>query len=265
MIKAGMSFVAFRRFFLSPSSLVVIIAFSIFHGCTGLPRKSEKDTSPLAQALIHQLSQQNTNPPQLKGLGGYRLVNAEGRISGRMGWACRRLDQFRADILDFGGRPAATIASDGRWLYARIKGERKIHKRSSTAAVFRKMIGSPVSANEIIAFLSGRVPLRKHQTAVVSVGKDQGPILILKGNSNRLLEEVYFNKDTSSPERVVVFAKSGGVAYQVDLGLPAEQDGYTFFQTLSFSTKNGNRFDLQVDKMWFDVDFSNSLFELKDP
>ncbi len=265
MIKAGMSFYVHLRYSWPLTILVTALALLLVAGCAGLQIKTKQEITPQAKVLIDRLAQQNEHILQLKGLGSYRLVNADGPMSGRIGWACRRPDRFRTDILDLGGRPAATIASDGQWLYVRFKGERKIYKRSKASAVLKKTIGSPVSIKEITAFLSGRVPLFDYQIAQVrAAGDDQGPVLSLKRKPNQLSEEVFFNADASAPRRVVFYTKSGKVAYQVDLVFSKEQGEFAFFQNLSFSTKSGNRFNLRVDKLWLGTDLPNSLFDLND-
>lgn len=266
MIKKGFSIqLSCRRSFL-PTALVIAISIWILTGCAGrqhLP--DEKNVSPEARKLIDRLVGQNTTLTHFKGLGTYRLKGPAGLISGRMGWACIRPDQFRTDILDFSGRPFTTIASNGQWLYVRIRGENQIHKKPGTGATLKRIIGTPVTVKDMVAFLSGQIPILTYQQAQVKSGGDQSPVLILKGKWNRLVEEVYFHKETLSPRRVVIYAGSGASAYQVDIGPRFNQGGHSFFKTLVFNDSEKNKLEITLDKLWIVTDLPASLFELNNP
>jgi len=245
-------------------ALVLVISVWLLTGCADWQRlPSEKEVTPEARKLLDHLARQNNTLTHFKGLGTYRLKGPQGLISGRMGWACIRPDRFRTDILDFSGRPFTTIASNGQWLYARLKGE--IQKKSSTGTTFKRIIGTPVTVKDMIAFLSGRIPIQAYRQARVRSGHEQGPVLILKGKWDRLVEDVYFHKETLMPRRVVIYAESGETAYQVDIGPRFNQDGYSFFRTLAFNDDEKNGLEIKLDKLWLVADLPASIFELQNP
>jgi len=245
-------------------ALVLVISVLLFTGCTGWQRlPGEKDVAPEARELLDRLAMQNITLTHFKGLGAYRLKGPQGLISGRMGWACIRPDRFRTDILDFSGRPFTTIASNGQWLYARLRGENRIYKKPSTGTTFKQIIGTPVTVKEMIAFLSGRIPIQAYRQAQVKSNGEQGPVLILKGKWNRLVEEIYLHKETLLPRRVVIYADSGVTAYQVDIGPRFNQDGFSFFRTLAFNDDQKNGLEITLDKLWLVADLPASIFELE--
>ena len=245
-------------------ALVFVISVSLFTGCAGWQRlPDEREVTPEAQGLLDRLARQNITLTHFKGLGAYRLKGPQGLISGRMGWACIRPDRFRTDILDFSGRPFTTIASNGQWLYARLRGENQIYKKPSTGTTFKQIIGTPVTVKDMIAFLSGRIPIQAYRQAQVRSNGEQDPVLILKGKWNRLVEEIYFHKETLLPRRVVIYADSGATAYQVDIGPRFNQDGFSFFRTLAFNDDQKNGLEITMDKLWLVADLPASIFELK--
>ena len=251
-----------QRFFLT--AVVIVISIWLFTGCAGWQRLSgEMEVTPEAREILDRLARQNITLTHFKGLGAYRLQGPRGLISGRMGWACIRPDRFRTDILDFSGRPFTTIASNGQWLYARLRGENQIHKKPSTGTTLKRIIGTPVTVKDMISFLSGRIPVQAYREARVRSDGEQGPVLILKGKWNRPVEEVYFHKKTQSPMRVVIYADSGATAYQVDIGARFNQNGYFFFRTLAFNDDQKNRLEMTLEKLWFVDDLPASIFEIE--
>ena len=249
-----------------------VMAFCwVLSGCAGLqPVPGKKVISPEAEKLLGRLSSQTAPPTHLKGFGRYRLKSSEGKFSGRMAWAIVQPDLFRAEILDITGRPFTTLANDGQWLYVHLKTENQFYKKFSTQATFKRVIGAPVTVKDIIAFLSGRIPIHAYQTAQVRPGGDgpgeaAGSILVLKAKWNRRVEEIHFDKDTLSPRQVVFYGGSGAFSYQVDIGEPFDWKGYPFFRDLSFQNRHGNGLMISLDRLWPDVELSPSIFKLLNP
>ena len=252
--------------FINGLIFVFMISVWLLTGCAAYQRlPDEKEVTPEARDLIDRLDRQNITLTHFKCLVTYRLKGPRGLISGRMGWACIRPDRFRTDIFDFSGRPHTTIASDGQWLYARIRGENKIKKKSVRGTTIKHIIGTPVSAKDMIAFLSGRIPIQAYRSAQVRTSHEQGPVLVLKGKWNRLIEEVYFHKQTLSPRRMAIYTDSGATAYQVDIGPRFTQKGYSFFQTLAFKDGQQNALEMTLKKLWLVENLPASIFKLELP
>lgn len=248
---------------------VMVIGW-VFSGCAGFqPIPGQKEITPEAGKLLERLSKQNATPIHFKGYGKYRLYSPDGKFSGRMAWAVIQPDLFRAEILDMTGRSFTTIASDGQWLYVHLKAENQFYKKSSTKATFKRVMGTPVTVKDTIVFLSGRIPIHTYQKARVrpggEPGEETGPILVLRGKWNRLVEEVHFDKDTLSPLRVVIYSGSGAFSYQVDIGGPLHREGYSFFRTLSFSDGHHSGLTMTLDKLWLDIELPASIFKLRNP
>ncbi|RTZ97430.1 MAG: hypothetical protein DSY90_07380 [Deltaproteobacteria bacterium] len=270
MIKHGYSPVlTFRRYRLFIFIQAMVLAW-IFSGCAGpRPVPGEKDISRKAGKLLEKLSRQEASPDRFKGYGRYSLDSPDGRFSGRMAWAVKQPDMFRAEILDVSGRPYTTLASDGKWLYIHLKAENKFYKKPGTQATFSRVIGVPVTVRDIVVFLSGRVPVHAYQAAQVqaggATGVRKGPVLFLRGKWNRPVEEIHFDGDTLSPVRVVMYSRTGAFAYQVDISgrLQPEPTAYTFFQTLLFQDSEHHGIKIIADRLWPDVELPPSIFTLK--
>lgn len=247
----------------------VMVVCWVFSGCAGFqPIPGQKEITPEAGKLLERLSKQNATPIRFKGYGKYHLKSPDGKFSGRMAWAVIQPDLFRAEILDMTGRPFTTIASDGQWLYIHLKAENQFYKKPSTKATFKRVMGTPVTVKDIILFLSGRIPIHAHQTAQVRPGgggPGEGPILVLRGKWNRLVEEVHFDKDTLSPLQVVIYTGSGALSYQVDIGGSLYREGYSFFRTLSFSDGHYSGLKMTLDRLWPNIELSPSIFKLRNP
>ncbi len=237
----------------------------IFSGCAGKqPVPGRADISPEAEKLLERLSGQNVTPIRFKGYGKYRLELPDGKFSGRMAWAVIQPDLFRAEILDVTGRPFTTIASDGQWVYAYFKAEHQFYKKPSAQATFTRVMGAPVTVKDIIGFLSGRIPIHPHQKAQVRPS-EKALILVLRGKWNRLVEEVYFDRDTLVPVRIVMYSRAGVFSYQVDIGGQIHRESYSFFRDLSFQNSRHHGFRITLDRVWPNVELAPSVFKLRDP
>ncbi len=243
----------------------VMVLGGIIGGCAGRQVVSGKgDISPEAEKLLERLSRQQTIPNPFKGYGKYRLELPDGKFSGRMAWAVIQPDLIRAEILDVTGRSFITIANDGQWFYAYFKAENQFYKKPSAKATFKRVIGAPVTVKDIIGFLSGRIPVHPHQTAQARTGEKE-LILVLKGKWNRLVEEVYFDRETLAPVRVVMYSSAGVFSYQVDIGGLLQRKGYSFFRDLSFQISRHHGLRVTLDKVWCNVKLAPSIFRLRDP
>lgn len=265
MIKNGcVSPLAVFRYRLSIIVWAMVLG-GIIGGCAGRQAVfGRKDISPEAEKLLDRLSRQQTTPDRFKGYGKYRLELPDRKFSGRMAWAVIQPDLFRAEILDVTGRSFITIANDGQWFYAYFKAEHQFYKKPSAKATFKHVIGAPVTVKDIIRFLSGRIPIHPHQTAQVRPGEKE-LILVLKGKWNRLVEEVYFDRKTLAPVRVVMYSSAGVFSFQVDVGGLLQRKGYSFFRDLSFQDSRHHGLRVTLDKVWCNVKLAPSIFKLRDP
>ncbi len=250
---------------ISKGAIVTFVAVWIMSGCVGWQQRPTKmDVSPAAQVMIERLAGQNHTLSQFKGLGAFHLNGTEGRLSGRMGWACIRPDRFRAGIFDFGGRPITTVASDGSRIYFRLRGEEKIHQKSARKANLEHLTGTPVAIGDMIAFLSGQIPIHAYQKARV-IDSENGPALTLTSRRGHRVETVYFYEDGVSPRQVRMYTRTGADLYQVDIGRPSRHNGYEFFSTLTFSEGQDNHLKIKLDKIWVVDHLPVSIFTLKNP
>ncbi len=254
-----------------PLVVRALVAGWIICGCAGrIPAPGERRISPAAEKWLGTLAGQSAAPVRFKGCGRYRLKTADGTFSGRMAWAVIRPDRFRAEILDLTGRPFTTVASDGRWLYADLKAEKKFYKKSGTRALFKHVAGLPATVEEMATLLSGRVPVHAWQAADVgsrgpSADETPGPVLVLKDKWNRRLEEIWFDAATRAPVRMIMYTAAGLFAYQVDFGDRLQREGHAFFRKLSFHNGDGTGLTIRTDRVWPDAELSPAIFTLRNP
>jgi outer membrane biogenesis lipoprotein LolB len=259
---------------------------------TGVSKRPE-DLKTLSEAreLISILENQNLELKAFKGVGRITFwKNKKKDLVSNIAWVASAPDRLRVALRSVIGQPIISFASDGQFLYLLSHAQGQFHKQPATNSTLKKLLSVPIKTDDIVDILAGRVPVNKHNSAVViksvpsrrtpanasqqqverfSPGKtcepDDGYVLVLKKGWGNIHEKIYLDANKKDVRMVEVFGLAGALKYRVEFSRMQKIKGYKVPFRLVLSNDDGSGFQLDVDRFWADVSVSSPMFVLIPP
>jgi len=238
---------------------ILLIVFCFTSSCSTLfhsLREQEKNQIE-AQCLLLALKNRNNSLKSFKGIGKIKLWDKNISHAVRVAWLGTQTGKLRIEVLDVSGRPAASIASDGKWFYFLSHAEQRFYKKRASNPSLKKIVLIPVKSSDIISLLGGRIPIRDHNS--VSIIKDT---LILKAGFGNICEKIYFDQSKTTIYKIEVFDIFGSLTYRAEFGKVKKVKNYRIPFRMKLSDDKDKGFQLRIDRYWADVPVSPPKFVL---
>lgn len=248
-----------------------MIASLFFSSCSGFigryPQKAFDAKEIEARNLLLELNNINEKLTTFKGIGRIKLSDKGTTRRVRSAWIGSATGKLRIEVLGVSGRPVASLASDGRWIYFNLHYRQRYFKERATNASLKNIISLPVKSSDVIALLAGRVPVREHDYATVEKNKSgEGYVLILKkGWGGRVLEKIYLDKTKKVANMLEIYSITGSLVFRAGFNKMQTINGYRVPLNLVISNDNDVNFQLFIEKYWAEVPVSPSMFVLMPP
>lgn len=221
--------------------------------------------SPEAQHRLSMLENHNRGLGTFKGMGSFRLENEEGLRNARVAWIGSDFRKLRIQVMDISGVPIMSIAADGDYFYALSHRENRFYKTRASDPGLKKAIGIPMKTREAIQILTGRVPVRGHDSAlVIRDEKNEGDVLVLTSRWGRVLEKIFFDKTGKTALHMEMYDSMGNFVYRAEFGDIRIVENYMLPFDLRVSAEDV-LFHLQIERYWADMPVSPAVFVLADP
>ncbi len=218
------------------------------------------------QEIILTLKNKNENLEILKGLGKIRIWNKNGHQTARTAWIGSKSGRFRIEILSVSGQPVASLANDGEHFFILSHSDRKFYKKRVSESNLEKFLAIPVKSEDVFAFLSGRVPVKDHDSAFMAKNTDgDGYVLILKKKWRGLIENIYLDKSKKIVQAVEMLDINGSLVYRAEIISIHNEAQYQLPSRIVLFNDNGEGFQLDIEKYWTNIPVSPSLFMLLPP
>ena len=261
-------------------TVCLLLSVLYFHGCSALRSGGLEgitaDLNPQeltlarsrAQNTLSMLNRVNGELNTFKGVGKLRLWNKDAsQIAERVAWAGAAPSSLSMVLL-ISGHPGPRLATDGKYLY--YLDLRNINKpftkvRKSLASL-ENILSLPITSDDIIELLRGRVPLYKYTSAALvpdPAGNDN--VLVLGKRWHGVIEKIYLSGDPQSVYKVEVFNGKGRLRYRAELKSRQDIKGFYVPGRLDISNDSGDGFSLEIDRYLANVFVSPSMFVLKPP
>jgi hypothetical protein len=254
--------------------MLCLLVGMLVSGCASLtgvldtPPVTPEDPAAAAEALslVEKLKAVNSGMTTMKGLG--RLTVRHGdrlQIDERMAWV--GAPPLRLSVVLFAaGFPALRMAGDGEWLYYQDGQEAgaPVKRIRSSDPDLERLLSISIHTSDIIALISGRLPIKEHTTArVVPVASGRGYALqLLKGRHVR--QNVFLDEAKSEARQIQVF-DSGSLLYQAEFVEMQRVGRYKVPLRLVISNAAGASVQLVVERYWADLPVSPEMFVLAAP
>ncbi len=208
------------------ASLLAVLAAALLGGCSSLTgvidNRPEIVEDPVAAAealsVIAKLQQANSTLKTFKGIG--RLtVRQEGKVQvdERMVWV--GAPPLKLSVVLFAASfPALRMAGDGEWFYYQDGQEpgAPVKRLRASDPDFKRILSIPIQASDIIALMSGKMPLKEHNRATIQpLASGQGYVLLLMdGRSVR--QKIFFDETKSETRQTEVYDSWGRLVFQAN-------------------------------------------------
>lgn len=276
------------------STLLVSLFFFSACGSHALwTSKQPKSVASLSETreLISLLENTNSKLKTFKGVGRITIwKKGKKDLTGRLAWIGLTPDNFRIALQSVSGQPVASLANDGEWIYIFSHAQSQYVKQRSTNFVMKKLFSVPIKSNDIVNILAGRVPVIKHNSAIVikdtpghhtpddlmfqeterydldeSGGSGDGYVLVLKKRWGRICEKIYLETNKRDVRKVEIFDIDGALAYRAEFISMQRIKGHDVPVRLVLSGGDGSGFQLDIERYWANAPVSPSIFVLKPP
>jgi hypothetical protein len=250
-----------------------LLALSLLSGCSLVAkgRLSEDEAAQALQArqVIDRLVRINHELTAFKAVGRIK-IQGDGLyikpINERAAWVAALPHSLSLVILA-SGRPVFKLATDGQHLYLvdLTNPKQSYTKMQSADEGLQRLISLPLKPRDIVAFLSGRIPIVEHSSAtILKSGDDDRYVLILK-KWWQVREKVYLDDERSEVREAEYFGYDGKLQYRVQFEGMQEVQGYRVPVQLLISDDSGIGVRVDIDRFMADVSVSPSMFVLSPP
>lgn len=272
---------------------ILLIGAFFFSACSSFTARVPKRPGDLksiseARELISILENQNLELKDFKGIGRITFwKNNKKNLISNMAWVASAPDKLRVALRSVSGQPIISFASDGQFLYLLSHTQGQFHKRPATNSTLKKLLSVSIKSDDIVDILAGRVPVNKHNSAVViksafslstqtnasqrqeeqfntcqTCESEDGYVLVLKRGWGKIHEKIYLDDSKKNVRMIEVFGSSGALAYRAEFSRMKKIMGFKVPFRLVLSNDDGSGFQLDVDRFWADVSVSSSMFVL---
>lgn len=256
--------------------LVITSVFAWFVGCSSMSAALSRDKQEPpdlaaraeAQTVLSILNGRNAGLKSFKGIGNIKIWQA-GRlkIDERIAWVGAAPGKINIAVL-IGGYPAVKMASDGKWFYYYEAGQGEpIYKKYAVSnASLKRFLSIAVQTDDVLTLLAGRVPIRAHQTAILTEQAAQpGYVLVLKKRWWGVIEKIFLDESKTQARQVEFYSRSGSLIYRARFDEMQMISDYRVPGRLHITDGQEAAFELDVDRYQVDVEVNPSVFVLKPP
>jgi len=244
--------------------LRILVCLSLLSGCSLLGKKPAESLK--TRQIVKKI--QNTNHDIMTSRGtGNLLLTRNGRTEiFRIAWVAKWPLSLRMTLLS-SGIPLETIAADGESVtLVSHTGQHPPHTINRSNPSLAKFISLPVKLGEIIALLTGRIPLKGGEDGIWQMDKQHRSEFIFKNWMGNPTEKIFLNKKNQVIE---YWQLSPGTPPVIKLYFNAFKKfgRYTIAEKIVFTDVQNRRLLLEITSFSPNISLEDhaQIFHLTDP
>lgn len=215
--------------------------------------------------MLARVEQINAKLKTFKGVGRLDIETPERHQTARIVWAGDLIDRrVRLDVIG-AGLPAASMAADGRHVYLRDSADGSVRSRASANADLNGLLSLPVTVDDVLCALAGRLPdLAGDRTDVhPGAGKDE-LVLLFSRHFGAPLAQAGVDSSGERLHHVAFFHRNGDLDYRIDYLDHRIVGGYRLPHRIEIRDAR-SVLRIRVDRWWTDVVLDAAMFVLTAP
>jgi len=243
--------------------VLVVVAMFCLSGCAGFTDRffGKPVITEEAVEALSSLDQVNAGLASFKGIGKIRLWNENGSQFSRLAFLGAGGNRIRLQILGITNPSDIIIAGNGeRFFYVSNLEERFVEKETSDPDL-EKIVSVPIRVSDVVALLSGRVPIADYRSAAVENDPQGNRVLVLR-KWGKIVQQIYFDKDENVTSTEML-KSDGSPEYRAEFGNLKTVGAYRIPYFSKVENDEGNGFQLEIKRYWTNVEIKPSVFEPK--
>ncbi len=241
--------------------ILVVAALMFLSGCAGLTDRFYGKPVITEEAIeaLAELDRVNAGLASFKGIGKIRLWNENGAQISRLAFLGADGNKIRIQILGITNPADMIIAGNGeRFYYVSNLDGRFIEKKTSDPDL-EKIVSLPIRVSQVVALLSGRVPMADYRSASIENNPQGGRVLVLR-KWGKIVQRTYFDTD-NHVTKTEMLKSDGSPEYRAEFGKVKTVGAYRIPFLVTVANDDGNGFQLDIKRYWTDVAIKPAVFE----
>jgi len=256
MITRGLKFVG--------KVIRILLCLYLVSGCSLLGKKSTKDLK--AQQMTREIQDINHDILTSRGTGNLSLTRNGKTETYRMAWVAKWPLSLRMTLLS-SGIPVETIAADGESVtLVSHTGQHTPHTINRSNPSLVRIVSLPVKLSEIIALLTGKIPLKGSEDVIWQMDEQNTSKLLFKNWMGTPTEKIFLNENRQVIEYWQL-APGAPPAIKLRFDEFKRFDRYTIAGKTIFTDSQNRRLVLQITSFTPNVSLENKaqIFHLTEP
>ena len=223
-----------------------------------------------AQTALEKIHRKNLGVKTIKGVGTFSFDHQNERFASRLAWTgLRQGDQvgkIRLEVIGPHGQPVASLAANETAFYFFSHVERKFYEKALTDRSLETYLKIPITVNEMVNFLSGRIPLDHYdQIALTQNGNGEGFILYGLKKDSKTVIKLFLDDAKETVYKAEYFHSVSKFSFRVEFIDPKLVDAYKIPFQIKIVDDKGSDFILKMDRVWANATVDESIFTLSQP
>ena len=220
-----------------------------------------------ARAILSVHENANNTLLSFKGIGKIELTrNGKDVFTARSAWAGSYPDRFRIELLAMSGQPLISMAYDRDLFSYFSHTDATYFQDDVSGATLERLSSIPVAIEDIMKFLTGRIPVSEHATSYLErLAPDKGFLLVLEADWTGVTEKIYLDETKSKIYKVELFGITGALKYRAELRDELLVDGYRLPAHLTLSNGKGDTVRFRIDRYIANAPVEESMFTITPP
>lgn len=247
-----------------PSAVTVFIFLTIsffISGCAKQRPETDPAMDKKARDMILSAKAANGHITSTKGIGWAKIQTPQETFNYRIAWIARFPDKIRITLLVM-GTPVETIVATGEKVtFVSPSGEHAPHHVYEKNPSLERYIELPVNMGDIIALLSGRVPVKSFKHAYFSPQDPNQRTIVLHQQRNGPVQEFVFSAQQIKAWTVTDIV--GDPIYKVSISEYSTVDGQTQFPSrIMITDTQGRMMELTLSRFIVNPEIKANAFVL---
>ncbi len=244
-------------------ALFVISVAILGSGCAGLKNKNPCVFDIKALKSADRIKNINNNIRSFNGIGWlYISGRRQQKEKYRIAFAALVPDKIRLTLM-ISGLPVETIIADGKkMIFVSHTGKHKIYKINDPDPSLAKIISIPVKIKDIIALLSGRIPLKDFDYAYyLKKEKSKGNTLMLNKKRGGEIQKI-ISDAKEFVRQYELFDNKQHLIYSISYGYFKNFGQFQIPQKINLMDRSGRKIDLEITGYNANIPVKDSVFTL---
>ena len=245
--------------------MVILPVLMLLSGCGFLRGTHLKEDikAKTAENRVRRLNQKITTS---RGTGNLYLTRNGKTENYRMAWVAKWPDCLRMTLLS-SAIPLETIAADGKSLtIVSHTGAHAPHKINQPNPSLKSILSLTVKPKDIIALLTGKIPLKGRGHPSLHVGENKTSRLVFKNGWGLPMEEIFLD-EAGQVTAYWKLALKGPPSIKLSFSQFNRFDGYPIAEKTVLSDAHGRQLSFQITSFSPNITIKNKdkLFHLTEP